>query len=72
MGLPSAALPRRSLPGGRADEIRAKAEVTARMSVVEFRPGLPRTWLELRFLATKRDIRASFGRYRNPPVPTVL
>jgi hypothetical protein len=31
---PSAAPPRRSVPGGIAEEIRAKAEVTARMSVV--------------------------------------
>ncbi len=37
--------------GGRADEIRAKAEVAARMSVVGGRPDLPRAWLELRFLA---------------------
>ncbi len=51
---PSAAPPRRSVPGGRADEIRAKAEVTARKSVVGGGADLPRAWLELRLLAKRR------------------
>ncbi len=48
---PSAAPRGRSVPGGRADEIRVKAEVTARKSVVGGRPDLPRARLKLRLLA---------------------
>ena len=37
--------------GGRADEIRVKADIAARRSVAGGRSDLPRTWPELRLLA---------------------
>ncbi len=43
---PSAAPPRRSVPGGRADEIRAKADFGARMSAVRGKADVPGTRLD--------------------------
>ncbi len=55
MNGPSAAPPKRSVPGGKADEIRAKADFGARMSEAEGRPDVARRWLESPSLARSRS-----------------